>query len=248
MQVVCNVCGSRYDDLIRSDSCPHHDRVDPGWLKRDDRRAVSYEEFPMKTRTTVSALTCLAASLTVACAMGFAAQPDVTPPTEKPAESPGGDALLGVDVAEPVVTRPSAVRVFVTGAQYARITPEAPVLDGFGQPVDIAGIVVAQDEDTPIVFVVDPDIDYSVYCAVRYDIPDSDGNQGTEYFTLAALSERIDQVQALILTIIERQQREDALGPIGFPEVVEALERLRSSGALPGAQSIRTYEEALDEQ
>ena len=152
---------------------------------------------------------------------------------ENEAESPTPMAQLAPEPPEPVITRPSARRIVVEGATYAKISPSVMNLSGFGVPVQLADIVVAMGDGTPIIFEVDPDVHYSIQAAVQFNPPDSNLELATAYSTHEVPSERVDRIQALLAMIMEVGEREAALGDITFFEVVEALNRLGSEDTDP---------------
>lgn len=181
---------------------------------------------------------------------GFGALPSAE--TEVSALPVALEAQPGSDVQAPVLEPSGANLLSLSGASYARISPPAPIHDHSGVPVDLADLVFAWGDGSPIVWETEPGVSYTVTVAVRFDVPDDgSGNPsfGTEMFELAYAPDRIDRIQSLILLSIEKINLERSLGTIDFSEVIEAVERLRDSGQLPNsASSLRTLKEALDDQ
>ncbi len=173
----------------------------------------------------------------------------VAQPSAKPVDAESVEALPSAEAPElaqsaapvPTVERTSARQITVTGADYASITPRADIVTGFGEIVDLASIVVAMGDGTPIIFQVDADLDYEIHAAVRW-VPDGDTNFTTEYTNHSVIATRIDRVQALVLLIMEKGVREQVLGDVTFFEFSEAMNRIRDEAVDPPVES------ALDEQ
>lgn len=207
----------------------------------------------------VSVYFCLSVGMNLAdMAHRWITSPDQEQIAVQPSDTPsvamwGSEPSVAGAAIEPLeVTRPSAGRIVVRGATYARIVPDAPVTVGVQIP--LASMGWSTDPDGVVVFAVESNRDYEVKTAIFQYTDDGDPDYDLEgqFDEFALPRTRLDKIQRYLELGIEIQELRDELGPLDFFEITEALRRMQqeeNSDAIPtGPEASARYHRDHQEQ